>query len=118
MTFVDIDYDPRRVYGYAKQGAGFWHTKIQASPRPRSERAGRGVPRRAAPVIVATRLRKGSRTPPAVPPAWSLTRSSRPRRRVQRAARGAGGLGVLRGRGDRRHPPRRACFSVTAPMDR
>jgi hypothetical protein len=29
LAFLDIDSMQRRTYGYAKQGAGFGHTKIQ-----------------------------------------------------------------------------------------
>ena len=33
LAFIDIDSMQKRVYGHAKQGAGFGHTKIQAAPR-------------------------------------------------------------------------------------
>ena len=33
LAFIDIDSMQKRVYGHAKQGARFGHTKIQAAPR-------------------------------------------------------------------------------------
>jgi hypothetical protein len=33
LAFIDMDSMQKRVYGHAKQGAGFGHTKIQAAPR-------------------------------------------------------------------------------------
>ena len=33
LAFIDIDSQQKRVYGHAKQGAAFGHTKIQAAPR-------------------------------------------------------------------------------------
>ena len=33
LAFIDIDSMQKRVYGHAKHGAGFGHTKIQAAPR-------------------------------------------------------------------------------------
>jgi hypothetical protein len=33
LAFIDIDSMQKRVYGHAKQGAKFGHTKIQAAPR-------------------------------------------------------------------------------------
>jgi Transposase DDE domain group 1 len=63
LAFLDVDSMQRRTYGYAKQGSGFGHTKIQ----------GKSVLVRglnvltvtlstplAAPVVCATRLRGGS----------------------------------------------------------
>ncbi|NBE98007.1 hypothetical protein FE391_34145 [Nonomuraea sp. KC401] len=41
LAFLDIDSMQRRTYGYAKQGSGFGHTKIQGKKRsgPRAQRA-------------------------------------------------------------------------------
>jgi hypothetical protein len=32
LAFVDVDSMQKRVYGHAKAGAGFGHTKIQGAP--------------------------------------------------------------------------------------
>ncbi|TDC04830.1 IS1380 family transposase [Nonomuraea longispora] len=63
LAFLDIDSMQRRTYGYAKQGSGFGHTKIQGkSVLVRGLNAltiTLSTPL-AAPVVAATRLRGGS----------------------------------------------------------
>jgi hypothetical protein len=63
LAFVDIDSQQKRVYGHAKQGAGFGHTKIQGKSllvRGLNVLAASICTPLAAPVIAATRLRGGS----------------------------------------------------------
>src|SRR5262245_58616032 len=63
LAFVDVDSTQRRVYGHAKQGAAFGHTKIQGKTvlvRGLNALAATICTPRAAPVIAATRLRGGS----------------------------------------------------------
>jgi hypothetical protein len=63
LAFIDIDSMQKRVYGHAKQGAGFGHTKIQGkSVLVRGLNALAAVISTpiAAPVIAATRLRGGN----------------------------------------------------------
>jgi hypothetical protein len=56
MTLVDLDDTVKATYGYAKQGAGYGYTKVKGL------NALLGVVSTpiSAPVIAATRLRKGS----------------------------------------------------------
>ena len=70
LAFLDIDSQQKRVYGYAKQGAAFGHTKIQGkSLLSVAERAAATVcTPLAAPLVAATRLRGGTPPPPAAPP--------------------------------------------------
>ena len=86
LAFIDIDSMQKRVYGHAKQGAGFGHTKIQgkiaAGPGP--ERAGRGDQHAAG--------RAGDRRHPAAR-----------RERCLRARRGAGRAGHRHRAGVRLH---------------
>jgi hypothetical protein len=56
MLYVDIDDTVRRTYGYAKQGAGYGYTHVKGL---NAQLAIASTPL-AAPVIVGTRLRKGS----------------------------------------------------------
>jgi len=56
VTFVDIDDTVRSTYGYAKQGAGYGYTGVKGL---NAFLATASTPS-SAPVIVATRLRKGS----------------------------------------------------------
>ena len=75
LAFVDIDSMQKRVYGHAKQGAKFGHTKIQGkSVLVRGLNALAAVISTpiAAPVIAATRLRGGN--------AASAPRRGQPRR--------------------------------------
>ena len=63
LAFVDIDSMQKRVYGHAKQGAAFGHTKIQGKAllvRGLNVLAATIATPLAAPVIAATRLRGGS----------------------------------------------------------
>jgi hypothetical protein len=63
LAFVDIDSMQKRVYGHAKQGAAFGHTKIQGKSllvRGLNVLAATICTPLAAPVIAATRLRGGS----------------------------------------------------------
>jgi hypothetical protein len=63
LAFVDVDSQQKRVYGHAKQGAAFGHTKIQGKGllvRGLNVLAASICTPLAAPVIAATRLRGGS----------------------------------------------------------
>jgi hypothetical protein len=63
LAFIDIDSQQKRVYGHAKQGAAFGHTKIQGKGllvRGLNVLAGTICTPLAAPVIAATRLRGGN----------------------------------------------------------
>jgi hypothetical protein len=56
LAFVDVDSKVKQVHGYAKQGAAFGYTKVRGL---HFQAAAVSTPL-AAPVIAATRLRKGS----------------------------------------------------------
>jgi hypothetical protein len=58
ITYLDVDDTVRATYGYAKQGAGYGYTGVKGLNALLATASIRGVS--AAPVIVATRLRKGS----------------------------------------------------------
>src|SRR6478672_176557 len=63
LAFIDMDSMQKRVYGHAKDGAGFGHTKIQGKSltvRGLNALAAVISTPLAAPVIAATRLRGGS----------------------------------------------------------
>ncbi len=63
LAFIDVDSTQRRVYGHAKQGAAFGHTKIQGKTvlvRGLNALAATISTPQAAPVIAATRLRGGN----------------------------------------------------------
>jgi len=63
LAFVDFDSMQRRVYGHAKQGAAFGHTKISGKTvlvRGLNALAAAISTPQAAPVIAGTRLRGGS----------------------------------------------------------
>ena len=63
LAFLDIDSQQKRVYGYAKQGAAFGHTKIAGKSllvRGLNALATTISTPLAAPVIAGTRLRGGS----------------------------------------------------------
>jgi len=71
VVFVDVDDTMRETHGYAKQGVAYGYNRSRASTR-----SSRPCPPDSAPVIAATRLRKGQRTPPAAritcsPQRWS-----------------------------------------------
>jgi hypothetical protein len=97
LAFIDIDAMQKRIYGHAKQGAGFGHTKIQGKTvliRGLNALAAVVSTPLAAPVIAATRLRGG--TANSARGAASLAREA------ISAARQAGCSGRLEimGRGD------------------
>lgn len=121
LAFVDIDSMQRRVYGYAKQGAGFGHTKIAGKTvlvKGLNVLASSICTPLAAPVIAAARLRggtAGSARGAASHVAESLT-----------TARQAGCTGTLVVRMDSAYYSAAAigacvradaCFSVTVKMD-
>jgi hypothetical protein len=63
LAFLDIDSQQKRVYGYAKQGAAFGHTKIQGKSllvRGLNVLAASICTPLAAPLIAGTRLRGGN----------------------------------------------------------
>jgi hypothetical protein len=63
LAFIDIDSQQKRVYGHAKQGAAFGHTKIQGKSllvRGLNVLAATICTPLAAPVIASTRLRGGN----------------------------------------------------------
>ena len=63
LAFIDMDSTQKRVYGHAKQGAGFGHTKIQGKSllvRGLNALAAVICTPLAAPVIAAARLRGGT----------------------------------------------------------
>jgi hypothetical protein len=113
-TYVDIDSLLRRVYGKRKQDASFGHAKIGGySVRLRGLavgghdlRADRGAGGRGD----AAAQGIGGLEPGAQQPA-DRSVGDRSRRGIRRPRPGAGGLGLLRGRGDQRDTPRRGCGS-------
>jgi Transposase DDE domain group 1 len=122
LAFTGIDAMQKRVYGHAKQGAGFGHTKIQGKTvlvRGLNVLAAVISTPLAAPVIAATRLRGG--TANSARGAASLAReaistareagcSGRLVVRIDSAYHSAAVLGTIRSAG--------ACFSVTVPLRR
>ncbi|MFF3670151.1 IS1380 family transposase [Microtetraspora malaysiensis] len=121
VAFLDVDSMQKRTYGYAKQGAGFGHTKFQGKSvlvRGLNVLASTLSTPLAAPVITGTRLRGGKAG--SARGAESFVAES------ITAARAAGATGILLVRGDsafytaaviaacRRAGAR---FSVTAKMD-
>jgi hypothetical protein len=122
LAFLDMDSMQKRVYGHAKQGAGFGHTKIQGKSllvRGLNALAAVVSTPLAAPVIAATRLRGGK--------ANSARGAASLAAEAIRAARQAGCAGLLVFRIDSAYYSaavlnaiRRggACFSVTVPMHR
>jgi hypothetical protein len=122
LAFIDIDAMQKRVYGHAKQGAGFGHTKIQGKTvliRGLNALAAVVSTPLAAPVIAATRLRGG--TANSARGAASLAReaisaarqagcSGQLMVRIDSAYHSAAVLGAIRRAG--------ACFSVTVPLRR
>ena len=80
-AFVDIDSLLRPVYGHAKQGASYGHTKIagkQVLRKGLSPLAATISTDLAAPVIAGMRLRAGRAGSGKGPHAWSLTPSPPP----------------------------------------
>jgi hypothetical protein len=122
LAFVDIDSQQKRVYGHAKQGAAFGHTKIQGKSllvRGLSVLAATISTPLAAPVIAATRLRGGN--------ASSARGAASLATEAVGAARAAGCTGVIVVRMDSAFYGARAAwavrdagayFSVTVRLDR
>ncbi|MEV4020784.1 hypothetical protein AB0J35_60940 [Nonomuraea angiospora] len=95
LAFLDIDSMQRRTYGYAKQGSGFGHTKIQGESvlvRGLNVLAVTLSTPLAAPVVCGSRLRGGSFN--SARGVASLLRESIP------VARAGGATGTLMMRGD------------------
>jgi hypothetical protein len=121
VAFLDIDSMQKRVYGHAKQGAAFGHTKIQGKSllvRGLNTLAATISTPLAAPVIAATRLRGGN--------AGSARGAASFAAGAVRTARAAGCTGTLLARADSAFysaaftgAVRRAGahFSVTVRMD-
>jgi hypothetical protein len=121
LAFIDIDAMQKRVYGHAKQGAGFGHTKIQGKSllvRGLNALAATICTPLGAPVIAATRLRGGT--------ANSARGAARFAAEAIGTARATGCSGLLIVRADSAyysaafcHAARRggARFSVTVTMD-
>ncbi|MHB1432166.1 MAG: IS1380 family transposase [Streptosporangiaceae bacterium] len=121
LAFVDIDSTQKRVYGHAKQGAAFGHTKIQGKTvlvRGLNALAATICTPRSAPVIASVRLRGGS--------AGSARGAASLVAEAIAAARQAGCTGIIVARADSAYYSAAftaACsragahFSVTARMD-
>ena len=114
VAFVDIDSLLRPVYGHAKQGASFGHTKIagkQVLRRGLSPLAVTISTETAAPVIAGIRLRAGNAGSGRRPARWSGRDQDRPRGRCHQ---GHPGPRRFRVRHQRRHRRlrRKGTFSV------
>src|SRR5215470_16419003 len=121
LAFIDIDSTQRRVYGHAKQGAAFGHTKVQGKTvlvRGLNALAATICTPQAAPVIAATRLRGGNASS-ARGAASLITEAAA-------TARDAGCTGTIMVRMDSAYYSAAAChaarragafFSVTAGLD-
>ena len=122
LTWLDIDSCQRRVYGHAKQGAGFGHAKVggySVRLRGLNPLIGSISTPRAAPVVCGTRLRGGTAASARGAASFVANQIG--------TARAAGATGLLIARMDsafynaatiaacRRGGAR---FSVTARMDR
>jgi hypothetical protein len=122
LAFIDMDSMQKRVYGHAKQGAGFGHTKIQGKALlVRGLNALTAVISTplASPVIAATRLRGGSANSARGAASLAAESISAARQagcagqlvfRIDSAYYSAAVLGAIRAGG--------ACFSVTVPLHR
>ena len=122
LAFLDMDSTQERVYGHAKQGAAFGHTKIAGKTllvRGLNALAVVISTPLAAPVIAATRLRGGSANSARGAASLAAEAISTARRagctgqivfRVNSAYHNAAVLGAIRRAG--------ACFSVTVPQRR
>ncbi|HMG65604.1 MAG TPA: IS1380 family transposase, partial [Streptosporangiaceae bacterium] len=120
LAFIDMDAMQKRVYGHAKQGAGFGHTKIQGKSllvRGLNTLAAVISTPLASPVIAAARLRGGtansargaaSMVPEAISAARGAGCTGQLLFRIDSAYYSAAVLGAIRAGG--------AYFSVTAPM--
>jgi hypothetical protein len=122
LAFIDMDSMQKRVYGHAKQGAGFGHTKIQGKTvlvRGLNALAAVVSTPLAAPVIAATRLRGGTANSARGAASLATESISTARQagctgrlvvRIDSAYFSATVLGAIRRGG--------ACFSVTMPLRR
>ena len=110
QVFIDIDSLLRPVYGHAKQGASYGHTKIagkQILRKGLSPLATTISTPDAAPVIAGMRLRAGQNQLRQGRGAHDRPSGRhRPRRRSQRADPGARRLGLRQPRGGERVPAR------------
>ena len=121
LAFVDMDSMQKRVYGHAKDGAGFGHTKIQGKSlmiRGLNALAAVISTPLAAPVIAAARLRGGKAHSARGAASLAAEAISVARQagctgtivfRIDSAYYSAAVLGAIRRGG--------ACFSVTVRMD-
>jgi hypothetical protein len=121
VAFLDIDSTQKRVYGHAKQGAAFGHTKIQGKSlliRGLNALAATISTPLAAPVIAGTRLRGGN--------AGSARGAASFATAAVTTARATGCTGILVARADSAFysaaftgaiQAAGAFFSVTVPMD-
>ena len=121
LAFIDMDSMQKRVYGHAKQGAGFGHTKIQGKSltiRGLNALAAVISTPLAAPVIAAARLRGGTANSARGAASLAGEAISAARQagctgqlvfRIDSAYYSAKVLGTIRAAG--------ACFSVTVRMD-
>src|SRR5579859_5111505 len=122
LAFIDMDSMQKRVYGHAKQGAGFGHTKIQGKAllvRGLNALAAVISTPLAAPVVAATRLRGGSANSARGAASLATEAISAARQagctgqllfRIDSAYYSAAVLGAIRAGG--------AFFSVTVPLHR
>jgi hypothetical protein len=102
IAYLDVADTVRATYGYAKQGTGYGYTGVKGL---NALLATLSTPS-AAPVIVASRLREGSAN--SARGAARLAADALKTSRVCGATSllaGARGLGLLRRRRHRRHPP-------------
>ena len=121
LAFIDIDSMQKRVYGHAKQGARFGHTKIQGKSllvRGLNALAAVISTPIAAPVIAATRLRGGNAASARGAASLAVQAVGTAREcgctgtiivRMDSAYYNAAVIGAVRGQGAR--------FSVTVPMN-
>ena len=121
LAFLDMDSMQKRVYGHAKDGAGFGHTKIQGKSltvRGLNALAAVISTPLAAPVIAAARLRGGKANSARGAASLAAEAISAARQagctgqivfRIDSAYYSAKVLGTIRSAG--------ACFSVTVRMD-
>jgi hypothetical protein len=121
LAFIDIDSMQKRVYGHAKQGAKFGHTKIQGKSllvRGLNALAAVISTPIAAPVIAATRLRGGNAASARGAASLAVQAIGTARDcgctgmiivRMDSAYYNAGVIGAIRRQGAR--------FSVTVPMN-
>jgi hypothetical protein len=70
VAYVDVDDTVRQTYGYQKQGAGYGYTGVKGL----NALLATVCTPLAAPIIVASRLRKGSAGSGRGAPGWSPTR--------------------------------------------